>query len=107
MVASLKKIDGRLADTVYQSVFLRDAPGPTTCKQVFEWFRLARTVEWIAHHRVYQIEHPDCGAPVGFDPISQVLPEFGMEDSGSLTFAPHRGSLAVIPSGFQASLLLA
>ena len=96
MITSLKKINRFVADPVYQPMFLRDAPRPTTCEQISERFGFARALERIPHHRFDQIQHSDCDAPVGFDPISQVSSELGLEDCGSLTFPRHRLSLAVI-----------
>jgi hypothetical protein len=96
MITSLKKINRFVADPVYQPMFLRDAPRPTTCEQISERFGLARALERIPHHGFDQIQHSDCGAPVGFDPISQVFSELGLEDGGPLTFPWHRVSLAGI-----------
>jgi hypothetical protein len=105
MVASLEKINGFIADTIYHAVLLCDAPGPTTCEQISEGLGLARAPEWIAHRCFDQVQHSDCGAAVVSDPISQVLQEFGMEDGGSLTF--HSASLAAIHLRFRAWFLLA
>src|ERR1039458_1804810 len=94
MVTSLKKINSFVADTVDQAVFLRDAPRPTTCEQMSERLRLPRALKWITHYRFDQIQHSDCGAPVGLDPISQVLTEFRMEHSSPITSPLHPPSLA-------------
>jgi len=102
MVTSLKKINRFVADAVYEPMFLRDAPRPTACEQVSERFWLTGALEWIAHHRFDQIQHPDCRTPVGFDPIPQVFPELGMEDRGPLTFPVHRASLAVVQQRLRA-----
>src|ERR1035438_9113170 len=85
MVTSLKKINSSVADTVDQAVFLRDAPRPTTCEQMSERLRLSRALKWITDYRFDQIQHSDCGAPVGPDPISQVLTELRMEHSSPFT----------------------
>src|ERR1035441_1069158 len=92
MVTSLKKINSFVADTVDQAVFLRDAPRPTTCEQMSERLRLPRALKWITHYRFDQIQHSDCGAPVGLDPISQVLTELRMEHSSYWGFVGNRYS---------------
>lgn len=107
MVMRLKKINHFVAGTVYQAVFLRDAPRPTTCEQIPELLGLAWALKWIAHYRFHQIQYSDCGAPVRLDPISKVLTELRMEDGDSLTFPFHRASLAAIQLRLRASLSLA
>ena len=96
MVASLKKIHSFVAYTINLAMFLRDAPRPATCEQISERLGLARALKWVAHHRFNQIQHSDCGAPVGFDPMSQVLAELGMEHGSPLTLRFHRASLAAV-----------
>jgi hypothetical protein len=107
MVTSLKKINSFVADTVDQAVFLRDAPRPTTCEQMSERLRLPRALKWITHYRFDQIQHSDCGAPVGLDPISQVLTELRMEHSSPFTSPLHRASLAVVQLRLRALSSLA
>jgi hypothetical protein len=94
VVSSLKKINGFVPDSVYQPVFLSDAPGPTTGEQVLERLRLARALERVAHYRFHQVKHPDCRAPVRFDPIAEVLPKLKVENRQPLTGPGHQGSRA-------------
>jgi hypothetical protein len=42
MVTGLKEIDGFVTDAVYQTVFLRDAPRPTTGEQISKRLGFAR-----------------------------------------------------------------
>jgi hypothetical protein len=107
MVTSLKEINGFVTDAVYQTVFLRDAPRPTTGEQISKRLGLARALEWIAHHRFDQIQRSDCCASVGFHPVSQVLSEFRMKDRDPLTFPLHRASLAAIQPRLRALSSLA
>jgi hypothetical protein len=107
MVTSLKEINSFVADAVYQTVFLRDAPRPTAGQQMSKWLGLARALEWIAHHRFDQIQRSDCGASVGFHPVSQVLPELRMKDRDPLTFPLHPTSLAAIQPRLRALFSLA
>ena len=107
MVTGLKKINGFVADAVYQPMFLRDAPRPTTCQQISERFGLARTLEWIANYRFDQIQHSGGDSPVGFDPVSQVFPKLRMEDRDPLTLPWHRASLAAIQLRLRALYSLA
>jgi hypothetical protein len=103
MVPGLKKINRFVADTIHQPMFLRDAPRPTTCEQISQRFGLAQPLERIAHHRFDQVKHSDCSAPVGLDPKSQVLSEFGMENGRPFTLPLHRASFAVIQLRLPAS----
>ena len=107
VVTGLKKIDGFVVDTVDQPVFLGNTPRPTACEHIPERLGLAGTLERIAHNCLNQIEHSNCDVPVGFNPISQVLSEFGMEDDSSLTFPSHRASLAASQLQLRASFSLA
>jgi hypothetical protein len=97
VVARLEEIYNVIADAVYQTVFLRNAPRPTTCEQISQRLGLSRALERIAHHCLGQIQNSDGSAPVGFDPIPQILPELGMKDGEPLNARLHRGSLAATP----------
>jgi len=107
MVASLKKIDGFVANPIDQPVFLCDTPGPTTCKHISERLRFAWALERIAHNCLNQIQYSDSCVPVGFDPMWQVLSELGMEDGDSFTFPLHRASLDAIQLQSRVSISLA
>jgi hypothetical protein len=96
MVAGLKKIDPFVAHPKHQTMLLRNTSRPAAGEQVAERFRLARAVERVAQHRFDQIEYSDCGIPIGFDPITKIVPELGVENRSSLNFPRHRGCLAAI-----------
>ena len=107
MVTSLKEINGFVTDAVYKTVFLSDAPRPTTGEQESERLGLARALEWISRHRFDQIQRSDCGAAVGFHPVSQVLPELGMKDRDPFTFPLHRAFPAAIQPRLRALISFA
>lgn len=92
VVACLEKIDALFGDAVYQAMFLGDAPWPATGEEIAEGFRLAGALERIAQHCFDQIQRSDRGIPIGLDPVPQILPEFGVKNSGPLMACFHAGS---------------
>ena len=107
MVTGLKEIDGFVADAIYQTVFLRDAPRPTAGEEISKRLGFTQAFEWIAHHRFDQIQCPDGGAAVRFHPVSEVLPELRMKDCDPLTFPRHLTSLAAIQTRLRVLFSLA
>ena len=106
MVSSLKEINGLVCNPVHQAVFLSDAARPTPRQYISQRFGLSWPFKGVAHDRLYEIQHPDCSAPFGFDPKTQILPELGLKDRNPLTLSLHRGSLASIPMWFRALFFL-
>ena len=97
VISGLKKINSLVTDAVHQAVFLRDTARPTTRQKISQSLGFAQALEWIAHHCLDQIQHPESGAPIGFYPKSQILWKLRMEYGGSLRFSLHQASRAAIP----------
>lgn len=102
MVSGLEEINGCIGDAVHQSVFLADTTGPAACQHISERLRLSQPLEWISHRGVDQIQHSDCGAAFGFDPIAEVLAELRLKDRDPLRISLHLKSRDAVPLRFQA-----
>jgi hypothetical protein len=102
MVSSLEEVNGFIRDTVHQPVFLANTARPTACQHIFERLRLSQPLEWIPHHCLDEIQHPDCGAAFGFDPKAEVLPKLRLKDRDPLRISLHLTSLDAVPRPFQA-----
>ncbi len=107
MVSSLEEIDGFIRDAVHQPVFLADTTRPAACQYISERLWLSQPLEWISHHRLHQIHHPDCRDAFGFDPKTKVLTEFRLKDREPLRISLHLKSRDAGPLPFQASYALA
>lgn len=89
MVTSLKEIDSFVSDPVNQSVFLADPPRPATGQHITERLGFAHALKRISHHRFDKIEYSHRGAPVGLDPVPQVVTKLSMENSNSFSLVAH------------------
>ena len=103
MIASLKKINTLVGDTVHQPVFLRDTARPTTRQDISEGLRFAQALKWIAHHRLDQVQDSETGVPVGLDPKSQILEELRLKDGVPLSFSLHQECAGASPLQLWAS----
>jgi hypothetical protein len=56
MEARLEKIDSVAADSINQTMLLRDAAGPATSKLKSEWLGLTDTVEGIGQDGLYKFQ---------------------------------------------------
>lgn len=84
VITSLKEIDPVVANQVYESMFLGQATGPGAGGKIFKRFRFANTCKRIAPDGFDQLECTQGCLAVDFDPITEVFPELGLEDSFSL-----------------------
>jgi hypothetical protein len=101
MVSSLEEVNGFIRDAVHHPVFLANTPRPAACQHIFKRLRLSQPLEWIPHHRLDQIQNSDCGAAVGSDPKTEVLPELRSKDRDPLRISLHLKFLDAVPLPFQ------
>ena len=93
--------------TPYTTLFLADTTRPAACQHIAERLRLSQPLEWIPHHCLDEIQHSDCGAAVGPDPKTEVLPELRLKNRDPLRISLHLASLDAVPRPFQAWSALA
>jgi hypothetical protein len=102
VVSSLEEINGFIRRTVHQPVFLANTTRPAACQHISKRLRLSKPLEWIPHHRLNEIQHPNCSIAFGFDPETEVLPELKLKDSDALRVSFHSISHDGAPRRFQA-----
>jgi hypothetical protein len=78
MVATLKKVDLTLVNAVDQSVFLRNAPGPSA--ERFERFRLPYTFKGVRLNRFNQFQDFARNLLVDSGPVLKILLEMLIGD---------------------------
>ena len=80
MVESLNELDLVARDNVDDSVFLSQTPRPNPRPVVFQRLWHADTAKRIANNRLDEIKGPDRQSAVRTDPVTQVIPELGVEN---------------------------
>lgn len=80
MVSRLQKIDPVVPHQVHEPVFLCDASRPHTGTKEAKGLGFPDPFERITYHCLNQLQHLDRRLAIVFDPVLQILPEFGLED---------------------------
>jgi hypothetical protein len=65
-------------------VFLGEAPGPGTSREVLEWLRFPDAVRGVTQDRLNDGEGTEGDLSIRFHPEPQVLQELGLEDGDPL-----------------------
>ena len=85
MVASLKEIDPSFADSIDETVLLRQSPRPATGKQIFQRLGFSNSSEGITENALDQFESAKRDFAVCLDPMTQILAEFGVKHRLAIT----------------------
>jgi hypothetical protein len=83
MIPGLEEIYSVIANEVYEPMFLGKAAGPDARREIFERFRLANSLEWVAYNRLDKVECAQGNLSIDFDPVAEVFPELRLEDGVS------------------------
>jgi hypothetical protein len=74
----LQEIYPLISDQIDETVFLPQAAGPGSWRQVFQRLGLANAAERVAQNGFNQIKGPQSDLAVGCYPIAQIFNEFAM-----------------------------
>lgn len=80
MITRLEEVDPIRADQIDEAMFLGDAAGPRSRRQVLQWFRFADPHKWIAYDGLDEVEHSQRDGPICRHPEAKVLAELWMKD---------------------------
>src|SRR5262245_56135867 len=61
-------------------MLLRQSPRPGAGEQMLEWLRFSETLKGLAQYGFDQLQDTQGRAPIGLNPETQVLAEFGMKN---------------------------
>ena len=89
MVPCRDESHGRCFDSIDQTVFLVDTPGPSARKLSSERFRFTRSAEGISYYSLDQFEDAKRAPPVGADPVLQVVQTVLVEERIPAASFPH------------------
>lgn len=70
VVARLQELDAIGEHLVDEAIGLVDAARPHAAAEVFQMFRLATPVMWVAQRGLDQVEDAESRLPVGADPVA-------------------------------------
>ena len=87
MITGLQKIDPIMGDAIYEPVLLREPARPASRQHVLEWLWLANSGKRIPQHAFNELEGAKRDLPVVFDPVTNILPKFGMKYGLTLNVA--------------------
>jgi hypothetical protein len=87
MIARLKKVDSPLTDPVNDTMLGSEASGPSASR-ILEWLRLANANERIPGDRLYQLKDTKSCVAVRFDPVTEIVSKFRMENCKPLSERP-------------------
>jgi hypothetical protein len=98
VIPRLNKINPIIAHDVNETMLLGNPPRPDATPQIFKWFGLAHTAEWIRHDSFNKGKDTERGSPIHLHPIAQIFAKLGLKDRIPLpgwlckTFIPLRQS---------------
>jgi len=79
VVTSLKEIDSTIPHQVDDPMFLGEASRPGACEQMLQWLWFTDSGERITQNGFDKVNRLECDLAILFDPISQIIDEFGMK----------------------------
>lgn len=80
MVSRLEKDNPVGQHLIHQAIDFIDPPRPHVPAKLFQMLRLSDPAEWLAHHRVHEVDNPKCGLSIGVDPIMEIVAKLARQD---------------------------
>ena len=72
-------------------------------RQILERLRFANTGEWIAHHRLDQLERAQCNLAIGLNPVDQILTKLRLKNCiPHDTFSTHATAITGVETNILA-----
>jgi hypothetical protein len=78
VISALQEVDSIVSDQVHDPMLLGQPARPEIRSEMPQWLWLPDADERIADDRLDQLQQTQRGAPVGLDPMVQIVAELGL-----------------------------